>query len=84
MKTRTALLTAAIVATFAAGASAAYLSEDVHGPALHGTSIISALKADEGVPHILVTAMKADEGVPLNLVAGYQQDEGTPLDFLVA
>ena len=65
MKTRNALIAAAVIATFTAGASAAYLN----GVAAD-SAIVTALKADEGVPQNLVTAMKADEGVPQNLVTG--------------
>ena len=40
----------AVVAAFAAGASAAYLTDSLP------SNIVTALKADEGVPHNLVTA----------------------------
>lgn len=50
MQVRQSLIAAAVVATFAAGASAAYLSDSL--PSI----IVTALKADEGVPHNLVTA----------------------------
>jgi hypothetical protein len=65
MKTRTTLIAAAIAATVAIGASAAFIDPELV-LRIDGNAI--ALKADEGVPHNLVTAMKADEGVPHNLV----------------
>lgn len=81
MKTRNSLIAAAIVATFAAGASAAYLTDVIPAGA---DRVVTALKADEGVPQNLVTALKADEGVPQNLVAALQSDEGTPQNLVVA
>jgi hypothetical protein len=75
MKAHSTLLAAAIVATFAAGASAAYLSEALYDAVQLPAT---ALKADEGVPHNLVTALKADEGVPHNLVTALKADEGVP------
>ena len=76
MKARS-ILTAALVATFAAGASAAYLSEDLYGTSRQPAV---ALQADEGVPQNLV-ALKADEGVPQNLVA-LKADEGVPQNLV--
>ena len=76
MKARS-ILTAALVATFAAGASAAYLSEDLYGTSRQPAV---ALQADEGVPQNLV-ALKADEGVPQNLVA-LKDDEGVPQNLI--
>ena len=78
MKTRNALIAAAVIATFTAGASAAYLN----GGVAADSAIVTALKADEGVPQNLVTAMKADEGVPQNLVASFQSDEGVPQNLI--
>jgi hypothetical protein len=81
MNTRNAFIAAAIVAAFATGASAAYLNDDIRSGA---DSIITALKADEGVPQNLVTAMRADEGVPQNLVTALKADEGVPQNLVTA
>jgi hypothetical protein len=81
MKTRTTLLAAAIAATVAIGATAAFIDPDLV-VRMHGDAI--ALKADEGVPHNLVTAMKADEGVPQNLVTAMKADEGVPQNLVTA
>jgi hypothetical protein len=66
MKVRNPLITFAIVATFSAGASAAYLNKDIYGAARAPSK--TAMTSDEGVPQNLVTAMNSDEGVPQNLV----------------
>lgn len=50
MQVCNSLIAAAVVATFAAGALAAYLSDGLP------SNIVTAPKADEGVPHNLVTA----------------------------
>ena len=63
MKSRTSIIAAAIVATFAIGASAAYVADEGVPQ-----NFVTALNADEGVPQNLV-ALNADEGVPQNLVA---------------
>lgn len=57
MKTRTILIAAALVSTFAAGASAAYLSEDIYGTTRLPAT---AMKADEAVPLELI-ALGIDE-----------------------
>ena len=62
MKSNRPIIAAAVVALFAAGASA------THPTSQNPASAVTAIKSDEGVPHNLVTAMKADEGVPQNLV----------------
>ena len=65
MKLGKRLVAAALVAMFAAGASAAYLSEDVYNtPRLPS----AALQTEEGLPRRLV-ALPADEGVAPDLVA---------------
>ena len=64
MKTRNSLIAAAIVATFAAGASAA-LQSDEGVP----QNLVASFQQDEGVPQNFI-ALKADEGVPQNLVTG--------------
>ena len=84
MKTRNYLISAAMAATFAAGASAAYLSEGIYGAPRPGASTDTAMRADEGVPHNLVTAMKADEGVPQNMVTAIKADEGVPQNLVTA
>ena len=81
MKARTTLISAAITATFAIAASAAFVDPDAL-LRLQGDGI--ALKADEGVPQNLVTALKADEGVPQNLVTALKEDEGTPQNLVTA
>lgn len=81
MKAGTTLIAAAIVATFVAGASAAFVTSDVL-PRASGDGI--ALKADEGVPQNLVTALKADEGVPQNRVIAMKADEGVPRNLVTA
>ena len=57
MKTRTFLIAAALVPTFAAGTSAAYLSEDIYGTTRLPAT---AMKAEEGVPRDLI-ALGIDE-----------------------
>ena len=84
MKTRNTLISVVIAATFAAGASAAYLSDSIYGAPRPGASTDTAMHADEGVPHNLVTAMKADEGVPQNLVTAMKSDEGVPQNLVTA
>ncbi len=71
---------AAVVALFSAGAYATYPAslKPASEPA------VSAMKADEGVPHNLVTAMKPDEGVPHNLVMAMKSDEGVPQNLITA
>ena len=76
MKTRNSLIAAAIVATLTAGASASYITIE--------PGIVTALKADDGVPQNLVTAMKADEGVPQNLVTAMKADDGVPQNLVTA
>ena len=64
MKTRNSLIAAAIVATFTAGASAAFLNADEGVP----QNLVASFQQDEGTPQNLIVALKADEGVPQNLV----------------
>jgi hypothetical protein len=77
MKIRQTLIAAALTATVAVGASAAYLNEDIYSKV---GSPATALNADEGVPQNLI-ALKADEGVPQNLVA-INADEGVPQNLV--
>jgi hypothetical protein len=95
MNFRKSMMAAALVATFAAGASAAYLDQDIYNDGRHlltaliadegiPHNLVTALKADEGVPHNLNTALKADEGVPQNLVTALKADDGVPHDLVTA
>ena len=84
MKSRNSLIAATIVATFAAGASAAYLSEDVYRAPRHGTSVDTAMRADEGVPQNMITAMRADEGVPQGMIIAMKADEGVPQNLVTS
>jgi len=81
MKARNTLISAAIAATFAIGATGAFGSAERLLPTLGGTV---ALQADEGVPRNLITAMKFDEGVPQNLVTALKADEGVPQNLITA
>jgi hypothetical protein len=81
MKTRSSFIAASLIATFAAGASAAYVTGS--NPA-GDLGIVTSLQSDEGVPQNLVTALKADEGVPQNLVTAMQSDEGVPQNLVIA
>ena len=78
MKTRNSFIAAAIIATLTAGASAAYITTPIEA------GIVTALKADDGVPQNLVTAMKADDGVPQNLVTAMKADDGVPQNLVTA
>jgi hypothetical protein len=79
MNTRLYVGTAIIAATFAAGASAAYLHEEAYGSLGYP---LEASTADEGVPQNLVASLNADEGVPQNMVIAMKSDEGVPLDLV--
>jgi hypothetical protein len=83
MKSRSCLILAAIVATLAAGVSAAQLSEGVYGTPRSGTSLVAAMKADEGVPWNMIIAMNPDEGVPKGMVTAMKADEGVPQNLLM-
>ncbi len=56
MEVRRYAIAATVVATLAASASAAYLSEDIYGSPRHDSSAGVAMQSDEGVPQNLVTA----------------------------
>jgi len=72
MKANRAAVAAAIIAIFTAGASA-HLSRSTSA----GTPV-TAMNADEGVPHNMVTAMPADEGVPHNMVTAADEPDRAP------
>jgi hypothetical protein len=77
MKSRKAFIAAAVITTFAAGASGVYLNASGGVP-----SLAFSHQQDEGTPHNLITALKADEGVPHNLVTEQlQSDEGVADDL---
>ena len=78
MKSNHSIIAAAVVALFTAGAYATYPTS--LKPA--SETAVTAMKADEGVPHNLVTAMTADEGVPHNLVTAMKADEGVPQNLI--
>ena len=80
MKARTTLISAALAATVAIGAAAAFSEADL--PRMQGGGI--ALRTDEGVPQNLITAMNADDGVPQNLVTAMKADEGVPQNLVTA
>jgi hypothetical protein len=78
MRTLNSVLAAAVVATVAFGASAAY------GPS-QGTPFdaVAQHKQDEGTPQNLVAEFhRQDEGTPRGLIAALQQDEGTPQNLI--
>jgi len=76
MNVRNSILAAAIVATFTAGASAAFHSADEGVP----QNFVASFQQDEGVPRDFI-ALQADEGVPQNLVA-LNADEGVPQNLV--
>ncbi len=78
MKANRSIIAAAVVALFTAGAYATYPTS--LKPA--SEAAVTAMKADEGVPHNLVTAMKSDEGVPQNLITAMKSDEGVPQNLV--
>lgn len=82
MKVRNTLIVGAIVAMFTAAASAAYLNGSIP---VGENIIVTALKADEGVPQNLVTCDEhARKCTSHNLMAVFPSDEGTPLKLIVA
>ncbi len=84
MEVRRYAIAATVVATLAASASAANLSEDIYGSPRHDSSAGVAMQSDEGVPQNLVTALRADEGIPHNLVTAMKSDEGVPQNLVTA
>ena len=81
MNVRNTIIAAGLVATIAAGTSAAFVAR---GPFAANVGNRIALQADEGVPQNLVTALKEDEGTPQNLVTALKADEGVPQNLVTA
>ena len=81
MKNINSAIAAAVIATFAVGATAAYAPDE-------GTpyNLIAAHQQDEGTPRNLIAAFthQQDEGTPRDLVAQHRQDEGTPQNLIAA
>ena len=75
MNIRNSIIGAAVVATFTAGASAAFLADEGVPQ-----NLMASFQQDEGIPWSFI-ALKADEGVPHNLVA-LQADEGVPQNLV--
>ena len=78
MKNIHSAIAAAVIATFAVGATAAYAPDE-------GTpyNLVAAFthQEGEGTPRDLIAQHRQDEGTPQNLVA-MQQDEGTPQNLV--
>ncbi len=81
MKTTRTLIAAALFASVAAGASAAYMN-GTFATDLGSRSAAYQHKQDEGTPRNLIAGFTQDEGVPRNLIAGFTQDEGVPRDLI--
>ena len=65
MKSTRTLIAAALFATVAAGASAAYQHQQTEGTP---RNLIAGFTQDEGVPRNLIAGFTQDEGVPRNLI----------------